>query len=334
MICPHMLRIESRHRDVHLSIRDGREDVATRGCTMTPTIGSPTPRNASYNMTLVLAVRLAGPRRDEASEGAGEPATSGARMRATGLRILLGALVGARRERVVRAGPGKHAGSARARAAAAAEDAQEVELARDVEGEDRRGDEGDLEEVEGRERLGLEHRAQRRPVDDGELAEERAANGDAERPVREEPEPRRADDRRVRPARERVAHVEQHEGRERHRRRARRRARERRPVLTATRSCGGARGGWWPVADRVASKQSAVGVVELVDEDGERAGADEHRRGDDADEDAVGDDGLGARARRAARDGGVDGFDAERLRGRAVHDDVDPEDLHGVERRR
>ena len=43
---------------------------------------------------------------------------------------------------------------------------------------------------------------------------------------------------------------------------------------------------------------------------------------------------LAVPARRLAQHLGVDGLDAERLRGRPVHDDVDPQDLHRVEGRR
>ena len=35
---------------------------------------------------------------------------------------------------------------------------------------------------------------------------------------------------------------------------------------------------------------------------------------------------------RSSEDLGVDGFESQALRGRPVHEDVDPEDLHGVQR--
>ena len=81
-------------------------------------------------------------------------------------------------------------------------------------------------------------------------------------------------------------------------------------------------------------RRALAGAVlrELGGEDGERARGDERRGRQDAKNHGVGDRRLVALPRWLAPHGLVAGLDAQRLRRGPVHDDVDPEHLHGVER--
>ena len=73
-------------------------------------------------------------------------------------------------------------------------------------------------------------------------------------------------------------------------------------------------------------------VALFSSEDEEDSADDDARREGDSVQQALGQDGRRLGSRRSLHRFAVDGVDSERLRRRTVHDDVDEEDLHRVER--
>lgn len=168
--------------------------------------------------------------------------------------------------------------------------------------------------------LGLKHLLQEREVDNAELSHQAAGNGIIEHFVPEQFEVAEEDGFGFGAAGERVEHVEEDEGGEGH------------GCVAAGDEFGfgggegvgggfvvdGAEGGH--VVGRVWGRRGFVD--HLVDVDGEGAEHDKCCGGEDAPEEGSGEDAGGSGAGWEVHDAWVDGFDAERLCGWTVHEDI------------
>lgn len=154
------------------------------------------------------------------------------------------------------------------------------------------------QQIHAGQRLRLEHLLQRRKVDDQQLADHRERHRNQEELVGEQAD--LEDALRLRATAERIEHVEKDEARERH---------------------GG-----------VALGAAGRAVGHLALEHPQRAQYDDAGRQQHVDDDRARDHRLLDVARLLLQHVHVDRFDAQRLGRRPVHDDVDPEDLHGIER--
>lgn len=154
------------------------------------------------------------------------------------------------------------------------------------------------QQIHAGQRLRLEHLLQRRKVYDQQLADHRERHREQEELVREQAD--LEDALRLRAAAERIEHVEEDEARERH---------------------GG-----------VALGAAGRAVGHLALEHPQRAQYDDAGGQQHVDDHRARDHRLLDVARLLLQHVHVDRFDAQRLGGRPVHDDVDPENLHGIER--
>ena len=208
-----------------------------------------------------------------------------------------------------------------------------------VDPEHRARDAQQPQNVQRPQRLRLKHALQKGQVDDTELPGETAGDGVVEHLVAEELDLAEQDGFRFGAAGERVEHVEEDEGGEGHGGVAAGHG----ELGAAVEEIGGGGGG--------VDVEKGGGVVvdqdHLADVDGERAEHDDHGGGEDAAEEGFGEDVGAARSRGLGHDTRVDGFDAEGLRGGAVHEDIwvwvsggkgmvcslltDPQNLHCVQ---
>lgn len=146
-----------------------------------------------------------------------------------------------------------------------------------------------MHEIEQTKRLGLKHALQRGEIHDHHLAEEAAGDRVVEHAVAKELDLAVEDGLGLGAAGEGVEHVEEHEAGEGH---------------------GGV------------ARRDLVVVAHLAVVGGEGAEHDDGGRLQDALDEGPREDARLARARGARHYGWVDGFDAEGLRGGAVHEDV------------